>query len=75
MGSARKATALTAMPTKRQRQNIKRVHDAMARSKKLNELRREKEHWIPTSVLKALQDMGLPKDLAEYNARLKELLT
>jgi hypothetical protein len=62
------------MPTKRQRANIKRVHETMERQRKLNELKRKGVKLIPMSVLKALQDMALPSDKALMTQKLQELL-
>jgi hypothetical protein len=62
------------MPTTtRQRENIQNQRQAVARQKRLNELKR-KGPMMPSVVLKALQQMGLPNDPEAYNAKLKELL-
>jgi hypothetical protein len=62
------------MPTKRQRANIKRIHAARERQRKLNELKRKGQKLIPTAVLKTLMAMNLPNDKAVWDAKLQELL-
>jgi hypothetical protein len=48
-----------------------RLKDAMRRWRLAN-LKRNREPLIPTSVLKALAEMKLPRNRRIYNARLKQ---
>ena len=65
------------MPSKRQtsaRKSAKRLRAVAAREKRLFDLKRKKRQLLPTSLLRALADSGLPNDPQAYTARLRELL-